>query len=200
MRNPSGHPFLAAILDFAMSGLGQLREEVVPLASGTVLEIGAGTGLNLPLYRPEVHSLHAVEPDPYMRRRLGPRASAAVVPVEVHASGAESMPFDDARFDAVVCTFTLCTVADPEAALAEVHRVLRPGGRLLFAEHVAADGGVARRVQHALDPAWTRIAGGCHLTRPAPALIQQAGFTLESSERRRGWSGLVPLAWGVARR
>ncbi|MFT4627315.1 MAG: SAM-dependent methyltransferase [Myxococcota bacterium] len=200
MRDPAGHPFLAAILDTSMAGLAPIRARIVPRAAGTVLEIGAGTGLNLPHYGAGVACLHAVEPDPHMRRRLRARASEASFPVHIHDAGAEAMPFDDASFDDVVCTFTLCTVTDPHAVLAEVHRVLRPGGRLLFAEHVTADGGVALRVQHAVDPLWTRLAGGCHLTRAAAVLIGEAGFSLDPTERHGGWTGLVPVIWGTATR
>src|SRR5215470_11443277 len=110
------------------------RRLVVPEATGDVLEVGVGTGLNFGLYR-DVASLAGVDPDPYMLERARPRAAELRFPTELHQAGAERMPFEDARFDTAVVTFTLCTIPDPEAALTEVRRVLKPGGRLLFVEH-----------------------------------------------------------------
>ena len=169
-------------------------------ASGLVLEIGLGTGLNLRHYTTAVNHLCAVEPDPHMRRRCAARISVAAVSVELCGASAEALPYDDGRFDDVVCTFTLCTIPDPVAALAEARRVLRPGGRLLFSEHVASRGGAVRCVQGAVEPVWRRLAGGCHLTRSATILIEEAGFALEECERRGARGSLMPLVWGVARR
>jgi ubiquinone/menaquinone biosynthesis C-methylase UbiE len=199
VRNPDGHPVLAAVLDVAMGPLAPLRPGVVAQAEGRVLEIGAGTGLNLPLYGPITH-LDAIEPDPHMLRRARARAEGLGVPVTFHAIGAERLPFPDASFDTVVATFVLCTIPDPAAALREAMRVLRPGGRLLFAEHVRSTKAPVAAVQRAIEPAWTRLAGGCHLTRDAAALIAASGAVdLEVQPRGSPWA-LNPVITGSARR
>ncbi|MDP2309975.1 MAG: class I SAM-dependent methyltransferase [Pseudomonadota bacterium] len=199
MIRPEGHPVLAAVLDVAMLPLARLRPGVVEQARGQVLEVGIGTGMNLPLYR-GVTSLHAVEPDPYMLRRARERAYGLPFPVEISAAGGEALPFPDASFDTVVATFVLCTIPDPEAAIAEALRVLRPGGKLLFAEHVRSCVRPIFAVQRALEPAWRRLAGGCHLTRDPVALLREAGATdVEVRPRGAAWS-LLPVVTGSASR
>jgi ubiquinone/menaquinone biosynthesis C-methylase UbiE len=176
MADPE-HPWLAAALDVVMRRLYPARELVVPQATGAVLEVGVGTGLNFDLYR-GIDELVGVEPDPHMLARARVRAAALPFPVELHQAGAERMPFPDARFDTAVVTFTLCTIPDPVAALAELRRVLRPGGRLLFVEHTRSSQPVLAGVQDLLTPLWKRIGGGCHLNRPALDLVRQQGFTV----------------------
>jgi SAM-dependent methyltransferase len=194
-----GHPFLAATLDVLMLPLARLRPGVVELARGRVLELGIGTGMNLPLYQ-DITSLHAVEPDPYMLRRARERARGRPFPVEIAAAGAESLPFPDASFDTVVATFVFCTIPDPAAAAAEALRVLRPGGRLLFAEHVRSGVPPVHATQRALEPVWKRLAGGCHLTRDPVALFRAAGAVdLDVQPRGAAWS-LMPVVTGVGRR
>ncbi len=178
------------------------RAKVVPLAVGRVLELGIGSGLNLSFYDPvRVTSVHGVDPSPELRSMAmaAPRPHGLTVSVEDGV--AEALPFEDHAFDSVVCTFTLCSVHTPAAALHEARRVLKPGGRLFFCEHgLAPDAGVARW-QRRIEPLWKRLAGGCHLTRPVTAAIAQAGFALERSDqmylpgapRFAGWS-----EWGVA--
>ncbi len=151
------------------------RELVVPQARGAVLEVGVGTGLNFALYR-DVATLVGIDPDPHMLARARPRAARLSFPVELHQVGAERLPFDAGRFDTAVVTFTLCTIPQPEAALAEIRRVLRPGGRLLFVEHTRSVQPALAAVQDALTPLWKRIGGGCHLNRPAVDLVRRAGF------------------------
>ncbi len=129
-----GHPWLARTLDVVMRPMYPARRFVVPEATGTVLEVGVGTGLNFGLYR-DVTALEGVDPDPFMLARARERVADLPFPVRLHQTGAERMPFADGHFDTAVVTFTLCTIPDPAAALAEVHRVLRAGGRLLFVEH-----------------------------------------------------------------
>jgi len=181
-----------------MRPLYPARREVVPRATGRVLEIGVGTGLNLGLYA-DVASLATIEPDPYMAERARPRLAELSFPTELHEVGAEALPFDRGEFDSVVCTFTLCTIPDTTAALAEMRRVLRPGGRLLFAEHTRSEQPIMQRVQDALTPLWKRIGGGCHLNRPAPSMIAAAGFEVEGVTpfRRVRWTPL-PVYYGSA--
>ena len=178
------------------------RQKVVPRAAGRVLELGVGMGLNLALYDPDrVESVTGVDPAAALRAQAlaAPRDPRLALTVEDGV--AEALPFADASFDCVVCTFTLCSVTDPAAALAEAHRVLRPGGRFLFCEHeLSPEPGVARW-QRRLEPIWKRMAGGCHLTRGVSSSIEAAGFTLSRRDamylprvpRIAGW-----CEWGEA--
>ena len=150
-----------------------------------MLELGSGTGVNLAHYPPALEALVLTEPEEPMLARLRARAAAAAVDATVVAAAAERLPFADASFDTVVTTLTLCTAKDPAAALDEVRRVLAPGGRLLFIEHVrAGDARLARR-QDLLHPLWLRIGHGCHCNRPTLAAIQAAGLDVEEVEHGR---------------
>jgi ubiquinone/menaquinone biosynthesis C-methylase UbiE len=195
-----GHPWLAKTLDVVMRPMYPARREVVPEATGDVLEVGVGTGLNFGLYR-DVRSLAGVDPDPYMLERARPRAAELPFPVELHQAGAERMPFADARFDTAVVTFTLCTIPDPKAALAEVRRVLKPNGRLLFVEHTRSIQPIVSGVQDLLTPLWKVIGGGCHLNRRAVELVRDAGFRVRDTTAVWGerWT-LFPVYRGVAER
>lgn len=196
MPATEGHPILAAVLDVAMLPLAKLRPGVVEQARGQVLELGIGTGMNLPLYR-DITSLHAVEPDPHMLKRARARALGLRFPVEITAAGAEALPFPDASFDCVVATFVFCTIPDPAAAAAEAIRVLRPGGQLLFAEHVRSSVTPILAGQRAVEPVWKRLAGGCHLTRDPVALFRAAGAAdLQVRPRGPAWS-FLPVVTGV---
>lgn len=157
------------------------RRRLLAEASGRVLEVGGGTGANLSHYR-AVDSVTVLEPSAAMRRRLLNRLGEAPVAVEVHEAGIESAPFPDASFDTVVSTLTLCSVPDLDAGLAQIKRVLAPGGHLLFLEHVTSPGW-RNRVQRACDPLWGKFAGGCHLDRDIPALLRAAGFAVTDCER-----------------
>ena len=183
----------AAIYDRLMAGsedacVRDWRAELLGGLSGRVLEIGAGTGLNLPHYsRTAVTELVLAEPDPAMRRRLDIKAVAQGVRATIVDAPAEALPFEDATFDAVVSTLVLCSVTDQRAALAEIARVLVPGGRLVFLEHVAADAATTperRRRQQRIEPVWRRVAGGCHLTRETEGAIRDAGFTFAEEPTR----------------
>ena len=154
--------------------LGQRRHELVSGLEGAVLEVGAGTGLNLPHYE-RASRVIAVEPDPSMASRLRKRAPEAAVPVEILAGSAESLPFEEGTFDTTVVTFVLCSVDSPQAALAEVRRVLKPGGRLVLLEHVRGEGRLARW-QDRLTPLHRKVAGNCHLNRKTRDEIGAAGF------------------------
>jgi len=156
------------------------RTEVVPRARGRVLEVGIGSGLNLPFYGPEVTELDGVDPSPELLRHARRRAAAARFPVRLHPDSAERLPFPDGTFDTAVMTWTLCSIPDPEAALREVRRVLRPAGRLLFVEHGRSPEPAVARWQRRLEPVWRRVSGGCHLTRKVDDLIRAAGFQLDS--------------------
>jgi ubiquinone/menaquinone biosynthesis C-methylase UbiE len=188
------------MLDFTMRPLYPARRLVVPEATGTVLEVGVGTGLNFGLYR-DLDALAGVDPDPYMLERARPRAAELPFPVELHQAGAERMPFADGHFDTAVITFTLCTIPDPDAALAEVRRVLKPTGRLLFVEHTRSIQGLTSVVQDVLTPLWKKIGGGCHLNRPAVELVARAGFRVRETAPVWGerWT-LLPVYRGVAER
>jgi len=180
------HRVFAALYDLlgrrAEGGpLGARRRELLREASGRVLELGAGTGANLPHY-PALAELTLTEPDAAMRRRLAPRAAGAPFPVEVLDAPAEALPVADGTMDAVVCTLVLCSVDDPLQALSEARRVLRPGGRLLFLEHVRAEGRVARW-QDRVDPVSRRLCGGCHPNRDTVAAIRRAGFAVTALRR-----------------
>jgi SAM-dependent methyltransferase len=153
------------------------RRRLVEQATGAVLEIGAGTGRNLPLYRTATRAV-ALEPGPGMRTRANHAAQAARVPVEVIDGTAEHLPFPDAAFDTVVASLVLCTVPDLTQTLAEASRVLRPGGTLRFYQHVRADDPRLARWQDRLERPWGWLAGGCHPNRDVVAAITAAGFRM----------------------
>jgi ubiquinone/menaquinone biosynthesis C-methylase UbiE len=181
-----GHRLFAAAYDrlnakAERTWLGSRRASLVAQAGGDVLEIGAGTGANLGHYR-SVTRLVAAEPDPAMRARLARHLGAATVPLEVSDAPAERLGFPDASFNTVVATLVLCSVADLDAALAEMRRVLRPGGRLLVLEHVRGEGRRARW-QDRVTPIWCRVGAGCHPNRDTRSAIARAGFRLEHAER-----------------
>ena len=156
------------------------RAKVVPKAVGRVLELGIGLGLNLAFYDPNrVTRVTGVDPAPELRARALAAARDPRLSVAIEDGTAEALPFEDATFDTVVCTFTLCSVHTPQAALAEARRVLRPTGTLLFCEHGLAPDADIAKWQRRLEPLWKRIAGGCHLTRPISTAIAAAGFDLQ---------------------
>lgn len=160
-----------------------LRRRVCTGLTGDVVEIGFGSGLNVPHYPPAVRSVAAVEPSEVAWRVAGRRVAASPVPVRRGGLDGQRLPFDDASFDSALSTWTVCTIPDPVAALREVRRVLRPGGVLRFIEHGLAPHERVRRWQRRLDPLQQRLAGGCHLTRDAPELMRQAGLELVEVEQ-----------------
>lgn len=201
-------PLGAWVYDWTLAGaesacLGDWRRALLSVAHGDVLEIGAGTGANLPHYPTAVRRLVLAEPDAGMRARLkrkvGERPDVTVIDAT-----AESIPLPDKAFDIVVSTLVLCSVDSPGRSLGEVWRLLRPGGRLLFLEHVAAEGRPGRlRWQRLLEPVWRCMAGNCHLTRHTAAAIEEMGFQVEDVRREsiRKVAGVVrPSVRGVARR
>ncbi len=159
------------------------RSQIVPAAEGRVLEVGFGAGPNLAFYDPaKVSRVFALEPSEGMRRKARKAIEAAQVEVEIIDLPGEAIPLEDDSVDTVVLTYTACTIPDAGAALAQMRRVLRPGGRLLFSEHgLSPDPGVAKW-QRRIEPVWKPIAGGCHLTRRPDELLTRAGFVIEAME------------------
>jgi ubiquinone/menaquinone biosynthesis C-methylase UbiE len=178
---------MAAVYDRVMAVseracLQRWRTELLADLRGRVLEVGAGTGASLPAYPDTLDELVLAEPDPHMRRQLEARLGGHAR-VSVIADPIESLQVADASFDSVVSSLVLCSVAAPERALAEIFRVLRPGGRLLFIEHVAAHGEPRRLAwQRRIEPVWRHVAGNCHLTRDTAESILAAGFEFERLE------------------
>jgi SAM-dependent methyltransferase len=162
-------------------GMAGRRRDLLAQAHGRVIEIGAGTGLNFRHFPPAVSKVEAIEPDRYMRKRARRAAGVAPVPVTVVDAVAEALPFEDASFDAAVATLVLCSVRDLDMALHEIRRVLKPGGRLLFFEHVRGGPRLARW-QDRLDRPWGWFVGGCHPNLDTVRAIREAGFDLEHVE------------------
>lgn len=180
-------------------GAGPIRHQrakIVPRAQGRVLELGIGGGLNLAFYDPDrVESVTGIDPSDGLRRLAESAPRPASLRVEIVAGQAEALPFDDQSFDSVVCTFTLCSVQTPASVLAEARRVLKSSGTFLYSEHgLAPDPGV-RRWQRRLEPFWTPLAGGCHLTRPVTSSIEAAGFRIENVETMYLPGTPRPLGW-----
>lgn len=166
------------MMDRMMSGpaMDALRAEVLAGATGRVLELGIGTGLNLPHYPSAVRHVVAVDPNPGVKVRAQARARSVDRSVELHELRGESLPFDDASFDTVVSTFTLCSIGDVDRAVREVRRVLKPEGRFLLLEHGLADDAGVRVWQHRLTPIQRVVACGCELDRDIPAIVTRNGF------------------------
>jgi ubiquinone/menaquinone biosynthesis C-methylase UbiE len=182
--------------------LERWRAELLHDLAGSVLEIGAGTGATLPHYPDAVTRLVVCEPDAHMRRRLRARAAARPGQVEVADCPAQALRWPDDAFDAVVSSLVLCSVPEQAAALAEIRRVLRPGGKLVFLEHVAADGNPGRlKWQKRIEPVWKHLMDNCHLTRRTEAAITAAGFRIERVQResiRKAMPLVRPSIRGVA--
>ena len=164
------------------AGLRDMRRAVLTGARGRVLEIGAGTGLNLDLYPLDVSDLTLVEPDPHMVKQLRHRVTASRSPAQVVEAPGERLPFEDASFDTVVVTLVLCTVPDQEGTLAEIKRVLKPDGEFLFMEHVRSPHQELAKWQDRLEKPWRFLGDGCHCNRDTEAAIKAAGFELSDVE------------------
>ena len=160
------------------------RAKIVPRAQGRVLEIGIGTGRNLPFYdKSRLQQLYGLDPAAQMHPKARQRMLDAGLEVELLELPAEKIPMADASFDTVITTFTLCSIPDAIAALREMRRVLKPGGVLLFCEHGTAPDASVRRWQDRLTPLWKPLAGGCHLNRDIPALLREGGFRIVDMEQ-----------------
>jgi ubiquinone/menaquinone biosynthesis C-methylase UbiE len=168
------------------------RQPLVEQATGHVLEIGAGTGGNLPFYPPAVTHLTLLEPNPHMIGHMRPHRDRLHPAGDIVQAPGERLPFGGAAFDTVLITHVLCSVRDQAAVLAEVRRVLRPGGAFLFVEHVAdAPNTFNHTMQHVINPAWKFIGDGCHLTRNTGAAIRAAGFSSLHITDFKAWGGVV---------
>jgi ubiquinone/menaquinone biosynthesis C-methylase UbiE len=173
---------LPRLLELAMQNrlLDRYRHQTIASARGLVLEVGVGSGVNLPLYGSAVTRVIGLDPSPELLRLASKRAADVVIPVSLLRASAEDLPVADAVFDIIVMTWTLCSIPNPIAALTEMRRVLRPGGRLFFVEHGLSPEIPVARWQRWLTPYWKRISGGCHLDRKADDLIRTAGFQIDA--------------------
>jgi SAM-dependent methyltransferase len=198
-----------AIMPFVLHGacslppISRQRRRLAPRAEGVVLEVGMGTGINLDYYDPaRIRRIIGVDPAPSLMKMAQRKARAKPFDVELHICGAEQTPLEDNSVDMALVTYSFCTIPQAGAALAEVRRVLRPGGRLLFSEHGVSDRALTARMQDMLDPLWTRLAGGCHLNRNMEELLLAGGFEIEELEkgRMKGVPGVLGFNYrGVAR-
>jgi ubiquinone/menaquinone biosynthesis C-methylase UbiE len=193
----AGHPIFAALYDriaagSEKAGLAEMRAELLGSARGRVLELGAGTGLNLPHYTAAVSELVLTEPDPHMARRLrqAVEAADAPFPVQVVESGAEGLPFEDRSFETVVATLVFCSVTDPPRAAAEARRLLKPDGSLLLIEHVRSRHPTLSRWQDRLERPWGWLGAGCHPNRDTAATLGDR-FDVSRLQHDR-WPGLAP--------
>lgn len=186
-------------------GIGPIskqRQKVVPLASGTVLEIGIGSGLNLPFYNSEkVSKVIGVDPDEHMWKRSAKTRAKTSMEIERIGLSGEDIPLDKNVADTVVVTYSLCTIPDPVKALKEMTRILKPGGQILFTEHGKAPDANIHKWQNRIDPLWGKIAGGCHTGRDIPELFRQANLQFDSLEEMYipGPKILSYNYWGAAR-
>jgi ubiquinone/menaquinone biosynthesis C-methylase UbiE len=177
------------------------RQKVVPLAEGRVLEIGIGTGLNLPHYdATRVTKLWGLDPSPEMQKLTRKAAESVPLDVELIGTPGDEIPLETDSVDTVVITYTLCTIPETEPALRQMARVLRPGGTLIFCEHGEAPDERVRRWQGRMNPLWKRFGGGCHLNRPIPELIEEGGFRIEKMDTMYipGWRPASFNYWGTA--
>lgn len=203
LKNWYDRHILPTVLDMAcgMPMISRMRQRVVPLAVGRVLEVGIGTGLNIRHYdKQRVTHITGLDPALQMHPLALERIAKVGLSVDLVGLSAEKIPLPDASFDTVLITYTLCTIPDAHSALQEMLRVLKPGGKLLFCEHGHAPDASVARWQDRLQPLWGKVAGGCHLGRDIPALLRGAGFKLPGFET--GYlPGLKPFTfhyWGEA--
>jgi len=182
MPAESGHKWFAAFWDWMVrsenTAVKSARQEVAGGARGRVVEVGCGNGANFPYYGDAVTELIATDPDPYMLKRAEKRAAQIERPIAVRQAPAEELPFPDASFDTAVVTLVLCTVGDPVKALAEIKRVLKPGGEMRFLEHVRFRNPIGGFCQDAITPIWSWMGGGCHPNRDTERSMREAGFTI----------------------
>jgi ubiquinone/menaquinone biosynthesis C-methylase UbiE len=177
------------------------REKIVPLAEGRVLEVGIGSGLNLPFYAAgKVRHLWGLDPSKELWALAGPALAQAEFEVEFIEATADEIPLDDSSADTVLVTYTLCSISKILPALGEMRRVLKPDGRLIFCEHGAAPDEGVRRWQNRLNPIWKRVGGGCNLNLPIPSVLERAGFKIRAMDTMYipGWKPVSFNYWGTA--
>lgn len=186
----------------AMENIMELRRDVVPQAKGRVFELGCGGGLNQPLYDPAlVTSFSGLDPNGTLLDYAHEEAAKKGWAADIRQGYGEAIPFEDDGFDTVVCTFTMCSVTDQARSLAELRRVLKPGGTFLYAEHGRAPDAKVARWQERVDPLWAKLFGNCHLSRPVTSAIERAGFRAAPIGQRYSDGGLKLagwMEWGVA--
>ena len=200
---------MAALYDAMMRqaearSLGAWRQELLSSASGRILEIGAGTGVNLRYYPNDLTELVLTEPDRHMLKQLHRKLGDCNLPHRVVHAPAEALPFPDASFDTAVATLVLCSVRHPDRSMSEIHRILKPGGKLILIEHVcAADNPQLLGWQKRIEPFWKRFAGNCHLTRDTLRQVKAGGFNcqnLQPDTMRGALSIASPVIRGIARK
>src|SRR5713226_7281288 len=187
-ENEIHHPLFARLYERMSMGMeakgsAEHREELLAVLSGRVIEVGAGNGLNFSHYPPSVSEVVAVEPEAFLRDRAERPARDSKVPVRVVPGTAEALPAEDQSFDAAVASLVLCSVRDQHRAVAELDRVVKPGGELRFYEHVRSQRPGFSRFQRIVDVGWPYFGGGCHPSRPTDRAIEEAGFVIECSRR-----------------
>lgn len=196
-----GHRWFAAFyerlskIEEKSAAVRKIRQEIVGGARGRVLEIGAGTGASFPYYSEDVTEVSAVEPDPFMLPRARKRAEEVDKPIEVHHAPAEELPFDDGTFDTAISTLVLCSVSDPQKALSEIKRVLKPGGQLRVYEHVRYESDFGGFWQDLITPAWKWFGAGCHPNRDTGSAITEAGFKFDSLRRLNTVPPVPPMVF-----
>jgi ubiquinone/menaquinone biosynthesis C-methylase UbiE len=176
------HRVLPHLINFAMKHreIAQLRAAHVSDAQGVVVEVGIGSGLNLPYYSHKVTRVHGFDPSVELLAMAREKAAAAQFPVDLRNQDASRIPMGEGSADTLVMTWTLCSIVDPSAALREMRRVLKPGGTFIFVEHGLSPDGEVRKWQNRLTPLWRRLGGGCHLNRKIDDLVRDAGFDILS--------------------
>jgi len=197
VRGRVNSAFFALMDRYINRRLGEHKRRIFAGLDGVVAEIGAGNGPNLRYLRPGT-TVHAIEPNPYFHRRLHRTAAARRIDLALHPVPGEAIDLPDASVDAVLCTWVLCTVDDPAGVLREIHRILRPGGRFAFVEHVAAPEGAVRRVQNLVRRPWRWLFEGCHTDRDTAAAIGAAGFASVKLTEFGFRSAFVPVRTQIA--
>lgn len=187
------HPLLAALYDAALAptewlGVRDQRRRLMEGLTGRVVELAAGTGLNVPLYPETADEIHAVEPDDHMLKKLRSKAARSEAKLFLYRGNATSLPFVDGAFDGAILTFALCTIPEPEAALDEIHRVVRAGGVLRFLEHVKSPKSRTARWQDRATPIWSRLAGGCRLNQPTVEILESTRWDVDDVWQSEGGS------------
>mgnify|MGYP000618454053 CR=1 FL=1 len=178
---------LPSVINLACSSAPILkqREKVVPLAEGRILEIGMGSGINIPFYDPQkVDMVWGLEPSEGMRRKAQKNLKKAPFDIEMIDLPGEEIPLDDNSADTILLTYTLCTIPGWQQALEQMRRVLKPGGRLIFCEHGEAPDEGIKKWQNRLNPMWQKVAGGCHINRPIPRYLTDSGFKIETMQSK----------------